>query len=92
MQKTTRYLRHYGDHILTMKTEGQEKAKIHAEFNYKACCDDNSGLQVIGTEVYQPSTCSQRTCFYNEFLPFSLWMSKQVMLIRVFIKRGIKIR
>ena len=57
---------------------GHEKAKIESDFNYKACCNDNTGLQVLGTEVYQPSTCSQRTCFYDNYLPFSLWISKQV--------------
>ena len=58
-----------------------EKAQIESEFNYKACCNDNTGLQVLGTEVYQPSTCSQRTCFYDKYLPFSLWISRQVMSI-----------
>ena len=59
---------------------GLEKAKIESEFNYQACCNDNTGLQVLGTEVYQPSTCSQRTCLYNTYSPFSLWISKQVKL------------
>ena len=59
-------------------SSGYKKAKIESEFNYKACCNDNTGLQVLGTEVYQPSTCSQRTCFYDKYLPFSLWISKQV--------------
>ena len=57
---------------------GHEKAKIESDFNYKACCNDNTGLQVLGTEVYQPSSCSQRTCFYDKYLPFSLWISKPV--------------
>ena len=57
---------------------GYEKAKIESEFNYKACCSDITGLQMLGTEVFQPSTCSQRTCFYDDSLPFSLWISKQV--------------
>ena len=57
---------------------GHEQAKIESEFNYKACCNDNTGLQVLGSEVYQSSTCSQRTCFYDKYLPFSLWISKQV--------------
>merc|ERR1719312_362846 len=61
------------------KLPGHEKAKIESEFNYKACCNDDTGLQVLGTEVYQPSTCSQRTCFYEKYLPFSLWISKQIL-------------
>merc|ERR1719312_2472014 len=61
------------------KLPGHEKAKIESEFNYKACCNDNTGLEVLGTEVYQPSTCSQRTCFYEKYLPFSLWISKQIL-------------
>jgi len=61
------------------KLPGYEKAKIESEFHYKACCNDNTGLQMLGTEVYQPSTCSQRTCFYDKYLPFSLWISKQVL-------------
>ena len=66
---------------------GHEKAKIESEFNYKDCCNDNTGLQVLGTEVYQPSSCSQRTCFYDKYLPFSLWMSKQVHKIKFFFPR-----
>ena len=62
---------------------GHEKAKIESEFNFKACCSDNTGVQVLGTEVYQPSTCSQRTCFYDDYLPFSLWISKQVNCILI---------
>ena len=58
-------------------SSGHEKAKIESEFNYKACCNDDSGLSELGTKVYQPSTCSQRTCFYENYLPFSLWTSKQ---------------
>ena len=82
MQKTTRYYRILDKNILSVQTlsAGDEKAKIETEFNYKACCNDNTGLQVLGTEVYQPSTCSQRTCFYDKYLPFSLWISKQVRL------------
>ena len=60
---------------------GHEKAKIESEFNYKVCCNDNTDLQELGTKVYQPSSCSQRTCFYDKYLPFSLWISKQVIFI-----------
>ena len=51
---------------------------IEYDFNYKACCNDQDGVQMLGTKVYNPSSCSQRTCFYNEYLPFSQWISKQV--------------
>ena len=62
---------------------GHEKAKIEVEFNYKACCSDSTGVQVLGTKVYQPKTCSQRTCFYDDYLPFSLWISKQVRFFKI---------
>ena len=72
----------YDRHALIALTlfKGLEKAMIESEFNYKACCNDDTGLQVIGTEVYQPSTCSQKTCSYNKYMPFSLWISKKVKL------------
>ena len=62
---------------------GDKKAKINSEFNYKACCNDNSGLKKLGAQVYQPSTCSQRTCFFEKYLPFSLWTSKQARILRL---------
>ena len=74
-------LNFYSDKILIVQKPlctGQEKAKIETEFNYKSCCNDNSGLQKLGTEVYQPSTCSQKTCFYEKHSPYSQWISKQV--------------
>ena len=57
---------------------GHEKAKIELEFNFKACCFDNTGVQVLGTKVYQPVTCSQRMCFYDDNIPFPIWISKKV--------------
>ena len=73
---------HWHSNVLTINAKtfstGHEKAKIESEFNYKACCNDNTGLQKLGSKVYQPSTCSQRSCFYDKYLPFSLWISKQV--------------
>ena len=59
---------------------GNEKAEIESEFNYKACCNDDSGLKELDTKVYQPITCSRRTCFYEKYLPFSLWITKQASL------------
>ena len=74
---------HRDNYLVIMYTNktfsaGNEKAKIESEFNYKACCNDNTGLQELGSKGYKPSTCSQRTCFYDEYLPSSLWISKQV--------------
>ena len=70
-------------HVKTFSAE-HEKAKIESEFNYKACCNDNTGLQVLGTQVYQPRTCSKRTCFYDQSVASSLWISEEVILYRPF--------
>ena len=33
----------------------------------------------LGTSKLEKNTCSQRTCFYSESLPYSTWISKQVV-------------
>ena len=38
----------------------------------------NTGVHVLGTKVYQPITCSQRTCFYEDNLPFPFWIFEKV--------------
>ena len=57
---------------------GEEKAKIEVEYTYRNCCNDETGLQPLNTVQQQPSTCSQRTCYYDKLLPHSIWISKQV--------------
>ena len=57
---------------------GYESAKIEVEFNYKDCCNDEDKLHKLGSIAYEPKTCSQRTCFYDKYLPFSVWILKQV--------------
>ena len=83
MQKTTRSYFCIVHHGKTFSA-GHEKAKIESEFNYKACCNDNNGLKALGAKVYHPSTCSQKTCSYDKYLPFSQWISKQVKVVLKF--------
>ncbi len=63
---------------------GYDKAKI--EFNYKDCCNDGSGLQALESKVFQPSSCSQRMCYFNDYLAHSLWLSKQVIKTWNYVK------
>ena len=57
---------------------GEEKAKIEVEYTFRNCCNDGSGLKPLKTVQYQPSTCSQRTCYFDKMMPHSVWISQQV--------------
>ena len=65
--------------LLSILHLGEEKAKIEVEYNYRSCCNDDAGLQPLKTVQYQPSTCSQRTCYYDNMMPHSRWISQQVI-------------
>jgi len=55
-------------------------AAIEYDFNYKNCCNDNSGyLHYINASVLEPSTCSERKCFFSEMLPHTVWKSNQII-------------
>ena len=65
-------------YIYMYKYLGEEKAKIEVEYTFRNCCNDGAGLQPLKTVLYQPSTCSQRTCYYDKMMPHSVWISQQV--------------
>ena len=70
--------------ILTPKTLllGHPKAIIETDFNYKACCNDESKtLSVLNTTKLAAKTCSERVCFYSDALVHSTWISHQVRTI-----------
>jgi len=55
-------------------------AAIEYDFSYKNCCNDNSGyLHYINATVLEPSTCSERICFFTESLPHTVWKSNQII-------------
>ena len=69
---------------MTRKTviQGHPKAQIETDFNYKACCNDESNtLSVLNTTKLAPKTCSERVCFYSDALVHSTWISHQVCTI-----------
>jgi len=55
-----------------------KKAKIESEFRYGVCCNDDVGLQTLGTTALQPSTCSDRECVRFDNTPFAVWISRPI--------------
>lgn len=53
-------------------------AAIEIEFKYKHCCDDGSGLNKLNATKLEPSTCSRRTCYFANSLPYSSWVSSKI--------------
>merc|ERR1719450_226061 len=57
---------------------GFEHATIEKEYNYKSCCNDNTGLHSLNSSIIEPKTCSERSCFYSPSLSHSTWISTPV--------------